>query len=290
MTKIKDVIIFHLGDVMPASFQNKRIYFYNDFTLYKACLNILYISYNDVTRSIRYYLKRYSNKYSLSNIDELINFLVGKYLMLKKRKQQRDVLIKVINNENLNIKYVSNVLKVNYKRIFELTKYGYCKNHSILIIYFIGDIFSEFKSISQNKIKMILNSEYQESVSDINELICFYYINKSDIIVEKIINLYSIKFRKWIQKISNQYFGGIKSWNIDDIVSDLYIFLLQLLKDNRIIMNNSCQINSYIFKTMRGLIYKKLIEIKKLNFEFHLEDNITEDLTFLDVLPISQKY
>lgn len=88
MTKIKDVIILHLGDVMPASFHNKRNYFYNDFTLYKACLNFLYISYNDVTRSIRYYLKRYSNKYSLSNIDELINFLVEKYLMLKKENNR----------------------------------------------------------------------------------------------------------------------------------------------------------------------------------------------------------
>lgn len=265
--------------------KRKIIYFYNSISLYKACKNDLNIDYNNVTYSIRYYLKTYPNIYDSNNMDELISFLVNKYIMLNFRKKKKSIISDLITGVKVNIKYVSELLKINYKRIYELKKYNYSINEAILIIYFIGDINTEFKSIAKQKVEQILSASYLEKTNNINELICFYYIKKNNSICEKIFNIYYNRFKNLIYKISRLFFIKLQSVDIEDIMIDIQIKLLEKLNNNQIVANHPNQINCFMYKTSFGIIYRKIYEMKKISKEIHLDDKIYDDLTYLDIIP-----
>lgn len=155
--------------------KTKIIYFYESISLYKLCKK-LFINYNNITYSIRYYLSKYPNKYNYSNLEELIVFLVEKYKRLHDRKLQKEVIRNLISGKKENLKHDANILNVNYKRVFELKKYGYSNNNSLLIIYFMGDILDNRISISKSKIEHISSYSYKTKTAIINELVCFYYL------------------------------------------------------------------------------------------------------------------
>lgn len=262
----------------------KIIYFYNSLSLYKNCKKILNINYNNITHSIRYYLKVHSNRYDLNNLDELISFLVNKYIMLNFRKKKKSIISDLITGVKVNIKYVSELLKINYKRIYQLKKYNYSINEAILIIYFIGDINTEFKSINKQKIEQILSASYLEKTNNINELLCFYYIKKDNSICEKIFNIYYNRFKNLIYKISRLFFIKLQSVDVEDIMIDIQIKLLEKLNNNQIVANHPNQISYFLHKTTFGIIYRAICEIKKTSREIHLEDKIYDDLTYLDTI------
>ena len=261
------------------------IYFYNSLSLYKTCKNILNINYKNITHSIRYYLKVHSNRYDLNNLDELISFLVNKYIMLNFRKQQKSIIADLITGVKVNIKYVSELLKINYKRIYELKKYNYSINEAVLIIYFIGDINNEFKSITKQKLEQISSVSYLEKSNSINELVCFYYMKRDNYICEKIFNINYNKFKNLIYKISRLFFIKLNSFDVEDIMVDIQIKLLEKLNNNQIVSNHPNQINYFLYKTAFGIIYRIVYEMKKTSKEIHLEDKIYDDLTYLDTIP-----
>ncbi len=263
----------------------KIIYFYNSLSLYKTCKNILNINYKNITHSIRYYLKFHSNIYDLNNLDELISFLVDKYIMLDFRKTKKRIISDLIMNAKVNIKYVSELLKINYKRIYELKKYNYSLNEAMLIIYFIGDINTEFKSITKQKIEQISSTLYLEKTNNLNELLCFYYMKRDNSICEKIFNIHYNRFKNLIYKISRLFFIKLQSADVEDIMVDIQIKLLEKLNNNQIVSNNPNQINYFLHKTAFGIIYRIIYEMKKTSREIHLEDNIYDDLTYLDIIP-----
>lgn len=263
----------------------KTIYFFEETTLYKACKNYLCINYDNVTKSIRYYLKKHSNEYSLTNMTELIFFLVNKYKILKIRRQQKKIISDIINNLKVNIRYASKVLKINYKKIYQLKKYQYSIREALLIIYFMGDIEKEIKSITTKRLKQISNTSYLEKTNKVNELLCIYYLTKDSLIYERIFNLYYDKFKRLIYKVSRMFYLKLQVFDVEDIMVDLKIKLIEVLKDSRIVGNNAKQIDSYVSKTMFGVTYKKIFEMKMLSKEIHLEDKIYDDLTYLDIIP-----
>ncbi len=265
--------------------KRKVIYFYNSWSLYKTCKNILNINYKNITHSIRYYLKVHSNKYSLDNLNELICFLVDKYKMLNLRKQQKSIISALINNSKLNMRYVAKLLRINYKRIYELKKYNYSINEAILIIYFIGDITKEFKSITKQKLNQISSTSYLEKTNNINELLCFYYIKRDNFICEKIFNIHYNRFKNLIYKAARSFLLKLQNFDVEDIMIDIQIKLLEKLNNNQIVASHSNQISYFFYKTAFGVIYRKIYEMKKISGEIHLEDKVYDDVTYLDIIP-----
>lgn len=87
-----------------------------------------------------------------------------------------------------------------------------------------------------------------------------------------------------IYKSANN-FGIKRIYNyIDDIMSDLFVKILLMLKNKKILLSVSFQIKQYIYITAKFFIYEEIKKIKITEREKHLEDKIDEGRILMDVI------
>lgn len=252
-------------------------YIHESLTVYKYCKQNC-LKYNDVIRSILYYI----NKGNISNLNDVINKVLDKYMILKERKLISKTFLDVLN-DNINVLYVCKVLNINRNAIYKVHDFGFSIRDSIIIIYFLSDLSKKEKSISIKRINQIKQEiEFQSYTNDISYLVCYYYLgyNTSD----KIFSLINKMLKNLIYKSANN-FGIKRIYNyIDDIMSDLFIKILQMLINKKILLSFSFQIKRYIYITTKFFIYEEMNKIRITEQERHLEDEIGEGIILMDVI------
>lgn len=263
----------------------KRIakYFYNSITVYKFC-KIEFLNYKNVTRSIRYFVKKYENdEKSLSYIIEKV---INKYIDLRNKKQEYNAVIETINNK-INISKLCKELSISIKSAYNVIANGFSKKNSIIMIYFLYDKCFKNKSISINTIKNIQAEIYTKKYTyDLRHLFCYYFM---DIEIDSMIN--SIYFycehiyEKAYKKAAHELGIKIKEYNIFDFKNEMFLTLKYMLLNFKIIKDSEELLERKIYSVSLSKAFSYVKSIKDNFYLKSLDDDIFKNKTLYDLIP-----
>lgn len=249
--------------------KNIKYYFYV-FSLYSYC-KWVGIEYRNVVSSI--YQLLHSEKYRNWSLQDIIYYTVQKKLKKKSIRKIQNTFFNLME-EQFTINEVVEILNVSEYAIGKVRKYGFSTKKAILLLYFCGDKFvNHKKDISKEKMleikRRIQNKNYG---NDLATLFCFYYLG---IDVEK-------ELTDWIAKrfiITIYKHSFIKSITDDvpDILQEVNLILWELIKKNKICLNNSNQIATYMYKSVIFKIKFLLYKLQQERNQNHLEDSIYDN-------------
>ena len=261
--------------------KNVKYYFYV-FTLYNYC-KWAKISYSNIKWSIKYYLKKHNNKY---NMDNVIPFVVLKYLRLRERRIKKCVFLNVLNHQ-IDLKEVSMKLELSVSSINQVRRYGFSLQQAILIVHFLSDkIINDKKSISKNRtieLKNAINTNLFPS--ELHFLFCCYYLNYE--MLDKIFDCINYKYQFVLSKLALEMDVDVKE-QLNDLYQEIDFMVWNLIKNKKIVMDNSNQIWKFIYKSTIHKVKRRMYQLSLEQRVKHLEDKYFEDKEFIDCIYIQK--
>lgn len=220
-------------------------------------------------KSLRSFIKRNNGEVTE---EQIIEFLKRREIRIKNKRISQiinSLNISIINDEVLS--YL-NELKINTRQVKNLLRYKIELREIIIYTWYYYDKFNSkdekiisIKSLKKHKERITnycyddikdyiiaIKLEYKNSFNDFFEYERAYLIS----LIKNILSKY---------KIETNYF------NINDILSECYIYLKQVV--DRIVLENNASLAKYINSCMRGHIYDYINDKYINEFEVSLEEH-----------------